>query len=261
MGYEYHSESHSEWEWTDGSGSYRPPDPIDVSGIRLGYQQVADRFLVVNGFRSWVSQEDVALGPNFDLGLTLSLPAFGGDMTRILMDGSLSSIRQEREWMLVGTIWGAGRIDTGELRNAILGGQFVASQMGDRSWLFRLAVEASHELDRNRQLALGSDLGLRGWDPDSFDGTGRAVANLQWRVKLKDEILHLFTLGMVAFADAGYTWRPRVGPATEGVRTDVGIGLVADVPQIGLVKLLRLEVAFPDDGSGYTTLITTHSLF
>ncbi len=255
------SESFGEWSWNDTGDAFAPPGSMKIRGPRIGYEQVADRFLVIQGFRSWVSQEDVALGPNFNLGLTISLPSFGGDIERYIFDGELAMVRSRDNWMFDLKLWTFGRLDEGELRNTVIGGQFVASQVGDRSFMFRLMVEASRDLDSNHQLTLGTDIGLRGWDPDYFDGTGRAVANLQWRVKIKDDIFHLFSLGAVAFVDAGYTWDPRVGPGTERIHSDIGVGLVADVPQIGLVKLLRLEVAYPDDGSGYTVTITTSGLF
>lgn len=261
LGYHRLQRSYADWTWEDGSGAFVPPAPLEVSGIRIGYQRVVDRFTVLQGFRSWVSQEDVALGPNLEAGLTVSLPALGGDTERLLFDASWGRVGRHGSWMVLFEARTSGRVDEGALRDTVIGGQLVAAQIGDRSWLARLMVETSRELDRDRQLALGADLGLRGWDPDYFDGTGRAVANLQWRAKLKDDVLHLFSLGVVAFADAGRTWGARVGPGTDRLHGDVGVGLVADVPQIGLVKLLRLEVALPDDGSGYTLLLTTRSLF
>ena len=42
---------------------------------------------------------------------------------------------------------------------------------------------------------------------------------------------------------------------------DAGIGLLADLTRVGLANLLRLEVAFPDDGSGTTVIVTSTALF
>jgi hypothetical protein len=116
-------------------------------------------------------------------------------------------------------------------------------------------------LDRDRQLTLGADLGLRGWDPDYFDGTGRAVLNVQWRRLLMKEVLGLFSVGVVVFGDAGKTWDPRVGPGTDGIRFDAGAGLLFDLSHLGRSTLLRIDAAVPDDGNGVTVTISTSTIF
>jgi hypothetical protein len=45
------------------------------------------------------------------------------------------------------------------------------------------------------------------------------------------------------------------------VRTDVGIGLLADRKQISLARLLRVDVALPDDGTGPVLTVTASALF
>jgi len=260
-GYEYQRQTYEQWLWEEDSEEFSAPEPIEVSGVHIGYEQIADRFVVLHGFRSWRAQEDVAMGPTLRAGLTVSLPSLGGDRDRYLFDAHATNVWSFDHWLLLGTAWTAGRFDGSELHNAVLGFELVASQLKDRAWQARLRVDTSHELDRDRQLTLGADIGLRGWDPDYFDGTSRAVANLQWRTNPADDVIHLFTPGMVVFADAGYTWGARVGQGTDRVHGNIGVGLVADVTEVGLVKLLRLEVALPDDGTGYTFTVTTSHLF
>jgi hypothetical protein len=163
--------------------------------------------------------------------------------------------------LLLGKVWTRGRWDDGSFGNMIGGFQVAASQLGPRGWQARFFFEDSHDLDRNLQLTLGADVGLRGWDPDTFDGTGRALLNVQWRTLLKEEFLHLFSIGGVVFVDAGKTWDPQVGPDTDGVRFDAGVGLLADLTHIGVATLLRLDIGFPDDNSGYTLTFSSQALF
>ncbi len=139
--------------------------------------------------------------------------------------------------------------------------QIGAAQLGIRGWQIRLLVEGSRRLDRDRQLTLGADIGLRGWDPNYFDGTGRALLNVQWRKLLKKEVLGLFSFGIVFFGDAGKTWDPRVGPDTGGVRFDAGAGLLFDLSHVGRSTLLRIDAAVPDDGTGVTVTISTSTIF
>ncbi len=261
LGWEHRRERFEEWRWVDTGEPYANPANRHVEGLRIGYQQVADRYVVLEGFRAWTVQEDVALGPNFDAGVTVSLPTFGADEKRYVFDGRFSTAVRDGDNLFLGKAWTSGRFDPAGLRDAVLGLQIAGTQLGTHGWQGRLMVEDSHHLDRNRQLTLGADVGLRGWDPDTFDGTGRAVANLQYRTLLKRDIGHFFSLGIVGFVDGGYTWGARVGRGTGRVRTDAGVGLLADMTHLGLAQLVRLDVAMPDDGSGYVITLTSSALF
>jgi hypothetical protein len=203
----------------------------------------------------------VGLGSSFRAGVTLSAPEIGGDINRALFDGRYSGSWRLDTWIITGNGWFEGRIDDGDPRNWLAGGQITASMLGTRGWRCRLLVEGSHELDLERQLTLGADVGLRGWDPDFFDGTGRALVNVQWRTLVKRDLFQLFSLGVVLFADAGATWDPRVGRDTDGVRSDIGAGLLLDLTRFGSSKLLRIEAAWPDDDSGVTISVVGDALF
>ena len=89
--------------------------------------------------------------------------------------------------------------------------------IGKAGLRLRAAADFGHNLDGERQLTLGADTGLRGYDPNTFDGTSRAVANVEWRHRLTGEFLHIAVLGMTAFVDGGKTWGARVGPSTDGL--------------------------------------------
>jgi hypothetical protein len=260
-GWEYHRVRYLDWTWEGTGEPYPAPENRTIEGPRLSYEQIADRFLVVRGFRAWSVQEDVALGPNFGLSTIFSSPTFGGDRRRLLVSGRGHAARQLGGWVILGDGWFSGRLENGGAHNLVGGFQIGAAQLGHRGLQTRLLVESSHRLDSDRQLTLGADLGLRGWDPEYFDGTGRAVLNLQWRRLIKEEVLGLFSVGIVVFGDAGYTWNPRVGVATDGIRFDAGAGLLFDLSHLGRSTLLRLDAALPDDGSGLTITISTSTIF
>jgi hypothetical protein len=260
-GWEHRRDRYSDWVWESTGEPYPPPEDRLVEGPRLSYEQIADRFIVVQGFRAWAVQEDVALGPNFGLTTIFSSPAFGGDRKRLLMSGGVHAARQNGEWLVLGDAWFSGRLEDGSAHNLVAGFQIGAAQLGSHGLQTRLLVEASRRLDRDRQLTLGADLGLRGWDPDYFDGTGRAVLNVQWRQLIKEEVLGLFSVGVVIFGDAGITWDPRVGADTDGVRFDAGAGLLFDLSHLGRSTLLRVDAAIPDDGSGITITVSTSTIF
>jgi hypothetical protein len=261
VGFDARETTFSDWRWEEDGRPYQPPEDRTIAGPRITYEQIADRFEVLRAFRGWKSQEDVALGPNLHLGATFSAPAFGGDRSRVLLDGRASVRRRAGSWIVLGDVIGEGRIEDAGLVNGILGVQVGAVQLGAQGWQLRLRADVSRELDENRQLTLGTDIGLRGWSPDTFDGTSRAVVNVQWRRQLVEDLGQVATLGVVLFADAGQTWDPRIGEGTDGIRTDIGVGILGDLSRIGIASLLRFEVALPDDGSGLTLTLTSSSLF
>ena len=260
-GWDYRQNLYSDWVWEDTGTPYPQPEDRLISGPRLSYEQVVDRFIVVKGFRAWAVQEDVPLGPNFSLTGIFSAPAFGGDRERLLIAGRAHAARQQGGWLLLGDTWFSGRLEDGNTHNLVAGLQIGAAQLGISGWQIRLFVEGSRRLDRDRQLTLGADIGLRGWDPNYFDGSGRALLNVQWRKLLKNEVLGLFSLGVVFFGDTGKTWDPRVGPDTDGVRFDAGAGLLFDLSHVGRSTLLRVDVAVPDDGTGVTVTVSTSTIF
>jgi hypothetical protein len=260
-GWEFRENLYSDWVWDDTDEPYPPPEDRRINGPRLSYDQIVDRYIVVEGFRAWAVQEDVALGPNFGVTAAYSSPFFGGDRRRVLVAGRVHAASQRGQWLILGDTWISGRLEDGAAHNLVAGVQVGAAQLGERGLQMRLLVEGSRRLDRDRQLTLGADLGLRGWDPDYFDGTGRAVLNVQWRRLLKKEVLGLFSVGVVFFADAGKTWNSRVGPDTEGVRFDAGAGLLFDLSHVGRSTLLRIDAAVPDDGTGVTVTISTSTIF
>jgi hypothetical protein len=249
-----------EWRRADGSPYPRPADR-DLMGVEVGWEHQTFRWKLVQGFRSWQRQEDLPLGPNWRVTTGLSLPALGGDRSRLRYHASLDVGRwRERTYM-----WAladvAGRFESGELANAVTHFELGGAATGAAGLRLRVAADLGHNLDGDSQLTLGSDTGLRGYDPNTFDGTSRMIANLEWRHRLTGEFLHVAVLGLTAFADGGKTWGARVGPPTDGWRGDLGAGLLVEVTRASVVRILRFEVAFPDRGKGAVYQVTSGSLF
>ena len=251
---------YDDWAFLDGR-SYETPKDHSLAGIEVGWEREVHRYEVVRGFRAWQRQEDLALGPNWSARIGVSLPALGGMASTLTLAGSfdagvLDGLRYT--WVSAAI---DGRLEHGHPRDVVLHVEAGRAHTGEAGWRARVAADLSQALDRDRQLALGVDTGLRGWDPDTFDGTQRVVANLEWRRRLTGEVLHLAVLGVTAFVDAGRTWGTRVGRNTGTLRADVGIGVLAEITRASLVRVARLEVAFPDDGSGPVFLLASGSIF
>ena len=201
------------------------------------------------------------LGPNWRAFAGFSLPIFGADRTRIPLSGyfNLGSLRgRQYSWLSASA---TGRLEQGGVSNSITPLDVGTAQTGSVGWRARVAVDFGHKLDGDQQLTLGADTGLRGWDPDTFDGTSRALANVEWRHQLTGEVLHLGIIGIAVFVDAGTTWNPRVGPSTEGWRKDAGVSVLIESTRAAVVRVVRIEAAWPDRGKGPLILISGQSLF
>ncbi|NWF99668.1 MAG: hypothetical protein HXY19_01830 [Thermoanaerobaculaceae bacterium] len=251
---------YGEWAWEAG-GVFEPPANRKLVGVEVGWQRETDRWVVVRGLRGWQRQEDVPLGPKWSASVGVSLPALGGDAGTARFAGHLAVgafAESTFSWVDLGL---SGRLEERRPSNLILHAEAGLKTTGRRGLLARIAADAGHRLDADRQLTLGADTGLRGWDPDTFDGTSRAVVNVEWRQQLGGEILHVGVLGLTLFGDAGRTWGARVGAGTGGWRADVGVGVMFESTRASILRLTRLEVGFPDDGSGPVYLLLSGSIF
>lgn len=240
---------------------YAQPQDRNLVGVEVGWEHTTFRWKLVRGFRAWLRQEDLPLGPNWKVSTGLSLPLLGGDSTRLRYHGTFEAGQfagRTYTWQRVDL---SGRVESRGLGNVITHVEAGGAITGSAGLRVRVAADLGYALDGERQLTLGADAGLRGYDPNTFDGTSRAVANMEWRHRITGELLHVAALGLTAFADYGKTWGARVGPSTEGWRGDVGAGVLVELTRASLVRILRLEVAFPDRGGKPIYLITTDSLF
>ncbi|HKZ22113.1 MAG TPA: BamA/TamA family outer membrane protein, partial [candidate division Zixibacteria bacterium] len=88
-----------------------------------------------------------------------------------------------------------------------------------------------------RQITLGGDLGLRGYEINEFSGQKQILLNLEDRIFTPVKILTV-ALGAVVFFDAGYLWENESHINLKDLRTDVGVGL-----RLGFTKALAGRVA------------------
>lgn len=249
-----------QWLWKDGL-PFAPPADRTLQGVLVDFERQPARWAVTSGFRAWQRQEDIPLGTRWNATLGWSLPLFGADRRRLLVRADGTYSLQAGGWYAWAGAAVSGRIESAGWVDGVVHLEAVAAQTGEQGWRAKLLGEWGRNLDRNRQLTLGADAGLRGWDPDFFDGTSRVVANLEWRRRLTGEVLHLGILGLSVFADAGKTWGARVGEPSRRWHADVGAGLLVELTRASIVRIVRLEIALPDDGRGPTLLATSSSLF
>jgi hypothetical protein len=256
----YRDVSFADWHWADGS-PYPTPEGFKMSGFQVGFEHQTSRWIVAQGFRGWQAQEDLPLGPNWSTTVGFSLPALGGDESRYPVNGQVNVAwlnGKQYTWLESAL---SGRLEQGVLDNGVAHVGAGTARLGPVGFRCRVAADVGHNLDGNLQLTLGADTGLRGWQPDYFDGTSRAIANFEWRRQLTGEVLHIGIIGLTVFADVGRTWDPRVGPDTDGWRKDAGIGLLIESTRASALRIIRIEAGWPDHGKGPVIIVTGAPIF
>ena len=149
--------------------------------------------------------------------------------------------------------WSAsGRYLAGESENAITGLDFRHYYLGfpRQTLVFHAEQNWGHNLDGDRQFLLGADSGLRGYDNRRFDGNKRLLLNVEDRVYMVFDWLHLLSVAFTTFTDAGYAWRAGEGEDLGDIVSDVGIGFRFDVTRGSGGTVIRLDYAYPLDGVG-----------
>lgn len=256
----YRNVSYSDWRRDDGT-PYPTPEDRTMAGPQVGFERQSGLWVLVQGFRGWQAQEDLPLGPNWSATVGFSFPAFGGDERRLPLAGRFNASwlsGAQYSWLSVAA---EGRAEEGRLDNAIAHLVVGTARVGPSGLRARLAMDLGQNLDGNVQLPLGADTGLRGWQPDYFDGTSRAVANLEWRHQIGGEVLHIAVLGVSAFVDVGRSWKPRVGQSTDGWRKDAGVGVLIESTRASKLRIIRIEAGWPDHGKGPVIVITGTPIF
>jgi outer membrane protein assembly factor BamA len=252
--------------WTYGA-TYQESDFAPVPDAALGGPLPADRKFVYpwvgfelleDSFQERVNQdqirrtEDVLVGFNGWARLGLATESFGSATDAVLAsayasDGEDLSPTQS----LFGSAWASGRYEHGEIRNGILGAEarYYLKTSARSKFFVDVSGTVTEQLDKDQQLTLGGDTGLRGYPFAYQAGTAKALLTLEQRYYTKWYPFRLFHVAGAAFVDTGRTWGTDLTGATSlGLLTDVGIGLRLGSSRSAFGNVLHIDLAFPLDG-------------
>jgi len=245
----------------------RLPNLRRFSGPVFQYQNIQPNFMTLNYIDRFDRPEDYNLGDESLFNLHIAPRSLGSDRNALI-----PSFNRSRGWrfsdhsMLRGEIGGSGRWEDDRLANtllrtevkhyAILGNWFWGEQyLGKHTLATNFFIDFGENLDGDRQLPLGADTGLRGYEAFTFDGDKRLVLNFEERAHLVDDVFQLVSLGTALFVDVGAASRESLGAMVrDDMYGDVGFGLRFCFPRSSGGGVVRIDVAFPlrdgPDGSG-----------
>jgi len=205
-------------------------------------------FIVERGIYSFSRDEDFDIGSRLSFELGYSPRLFGVDER---FEGRLALARgiSFSSGFLIGSLSAKTRARAGgSFEHSIAEGSVLAvwqpANLSGQTLIGRFALAWGDRLDRDVQLAADGANGLRGYRLHAFAGDRRLLVNLEDRVRITRELLHLFEIGAAAFVDTGYAWPVGAPLRLSDLRADAGVGLRIALPRAPRLGIFRLDFAY-----------------
>jgi hypothetical protein len=221
----------------------------------IAYDRVSDGYIEEHDRSRIERTEDLNLGTQAHVRIGWSSPLFGGDVPRWIGDASGSTGWRPTPGQLlftsagVSTRWanvGAENL----IASARLG--YSVRDLGSNLFYAALTGDMVHHADRETQLLLGGDEGLRGYPIRYQAGDRRVLLTIEQRFYSDREIFHLAHLGAAVFFDAGQAWfLESLAIQERKILRDIGAGLRIASSRSSGGAVIHLDVAYPlDRGHG-----------
>ncbi|HKV07075.1 MAG TPA: hypothetical protein VJ725_02990 [Thermoanaerobaculia bacterium] len=223
----------------------------------IRYDYLQDGYFTSRDMDRIQRTEDVNTGRQFHLRLGYSSTAWGGTLDRLILDSSASlGWKPTPRQLVLASVEGGSRLGGHGAENLLVGGsvRYYVRDFGDNLLYLGASADVAHDLDRERQLLLGGDNGLRGYPLRYLQGDRRFLLTIEQRFFSDRELFHLLHLGAAVFFDAGSAWFDdgdgKLGgtAAQRELLRDIGIGLRFGSSRSARGSLVHLDLAFPLDG-------------
>jgi len=239
-------------------------DPADLatnrrfSGPMLQYENIQPEFISMNYIDRFDRVEDYNLGDQSLFNVMFSPRTMGSQDNSFLFNAN-----RAKGWkfsdrsFLRGELGGASRVDDANLANtllraeakyyAVMGDWFMGDRfLGRHTFASQFFLDFGEDLDKDRQLLLGAENALRGYEVATFEGDKRMALNLEERAHLADDVFQLVSVGTAVFLDLGGTTRDALSSiVTDDLYGDVGVGLRFCFPRASGGGVVRMDIALP----------------
>jgi hypothetical protein len=204
-------------------------------------------FSVQHDVSFFLRDEDFDLGGALSFELGYSPPVLGAEgAARAALQWSQGLVLSRG--FLIGSLGAATRARGGSLENTLVEGELLGvwrpTKSSHQTVVGRALVTVGSRLDREVQVEADGANGLRAYRLHAFAGDRRIVFNLEDRIRLTSELLHLVVLGAAVFVDAGYAWPPGAPVRLSDMRVDAGVGLRVGLPRASRHALFRFDLAY-----------------
>jgi hypothetical protein len=245
-------------------------DPLrarDIRAVGVTVDWVREAYTRRRGIDVLGLWEDVNLGTEMQLLVSYSSQRLGAAAEGTYLDlRAQQGMDGGRRAFALFTANGYGQVVSGALRDALL--ELVcrgyASLPARQTLALRLQTDLGWELAPQDLPTLGAERGLRGFDAYRFWGERSALASLEDRLFLFDDLMGILSLGVAAFVDAGTTWNPGCEDAAK-VRLSAGVGLRLLGTRTTGRLVTRIDLGYPlkgsEEGDGWVVSVAAGQAF
>lgn len=231
------------------------PKDRKASAPGVGLQRIRADYVKADHINKFEREEDFNLGSELNASVGFSSESFGSIDDELIFNGSyLFGFRSWHTSFGVGSFslnfrnWGS------DIRNALgsIDLRYFERSLPRQTLIFHLNITKGWDLDKDVQLTLGSDSGLRGYHSNQFTGEKKVLFNIEDRIFIKDDFLHLVSIGLASFFDMGYVWKRGETVDFSDLKASIGIGLRFGFTRssVGTVTRLDLSYALNNPGAG-----------
>jgi outer membrane protein assembly factor BamA len=237
--------------------AFLPTDRI-FSGPFVGIDHIEADYISTNYIDRFDIIQDFNLGTEYSVSIQGAPEVMGSTRNTFLMSGSArSGIRFGDKEFGRGEIGGSFRTNSDGVENLflraeekyfnVLGPKYLLGRyVGQHTIAAAISFEYGHRFDGDRQLLLGAENGLRGYESRTFEGDKRFLFTVEDRVTLVEDLFDLVSLGGVIFADAGGTTYDAPGRIFKNeFYSNVGLGLRIGFPRSSGGGVVRIDLAVP----------------
>lgn len=259
----------------DFSDSVIPPDQLpedrDYSYPWIGYESTEDEYVELHNFNYMARTEDVYVGERYAWSLGWSGEALGASRDQLAFNASYGNtllVDERRLWSVDASVNGFWAVDGSEFENlqTRLETSYLHKQSSRWAGYARFRVDYTDGLTGERQLTLGGDSGLRGYEQHYQVGDRAFLLNLEERYYSHWHPFRLFRVGFAAFIDVGRAWfEDGNNGSNGGVLANAGLGIRLNSSRAEKSAVIHIDFAFPfvtdDDVSGSQVLFTVRDRF
>ena len=262
----YHLES-NDFDYSDSSiPPTELPESRDYSYPFFGYQSVEDEYSEIINVNYLGRTEDFFTGETYQWTLGWSDESFGATRSQLALDaryGNTLRSTADHLWTAGTSLAGFWSFDENAAENLWWTGttRYHMKQSPKLALFGQMRLDYTDGLTGDRQLTLGGDNGLRGYDRNYQVGDRSFVFNIEQRYYSDWHPFRLFRVGAAAFFDVGRAWfKNRDNGSNGDVLADVGVGLRFNSSRADKGSVVHVDLAFPlmtDDGVDSVQFLVT----
>jgi outer membrane protein assembly factor BamA len=247
------------------------PETRDYSYPFFGYQSIEDEYSEIINVNYLGRTEDFFTGESYQWTLGWSDESLGSTRDQVALNaryGNTFLANAGHLWTAQTSINGFWNVDEESFENLWWTASTHYHMKQSRKWALsgRLRLDYTDGLTGDKQLTLGGDNGLRGYDQNYQVGDRSFVFNLEQRYYSDWHPFRLVRVGAAAFFDVGRAWFNNRDNGSNGdVLADVGIGLRFNSSRADKSSVVHVDLAFPlmsdNDVDSVQFLVTVRDTF